>query len=103
MQHETKEIIVNYGVIGSFVSVFATIIRPYVSIKNTLRDSSIILSFAIVSGLLLENWADTLNESVRTGLSALVSFYAVRLYEISIVVLGKVKENPNIIIDKVKK
>ena len=55
----------------------------------------------MLAGLLLEYW--DIPYAVKAGISGVCGFFAVRLYGIAISFLTKVEENPDIIIDKVKK
>lgn len=103
MLKEIQAIIKDYFLVGIVMMFFTLIIRPFVSIRQSIRDSVIVVVFSVMAGLILENWNEALNEQVRTGITALVGFYSVRLYEISVVMLGKVKENPEYILEKIKK
>ena len=73
---------------------FTILIRPFVSIRQTIRDCAIVFCFSVLSGLLLEYWSDILGESVRTGISGICGFFAVRIYEIIIALTTHVKEHP---------
>ncbi len=103
MIRETREIVGNYAMLGVIMGAFVVLIRPYISIKQLIHDASIVFIFTVLSGLLLEQWADFMNESVRTGISGVCGFFAVRIYEIADVILTKVKENPGKIIKAIKK
>lgn len=101
MLKEIKELLFDYGMIGLTMGVLTMIIRPFVNVKQTIRDCLITFIFSMLTGLLLEYWE--IPYAVKAGISGVCGFFAVRLYSIAISFLTKVEENPDIIIDKVKK
>jgi uncharacterized membrane protein YjjP (DUF1212 family) len=98
---DIKEIIIDYGIIGVTMGVMTMLIRPFISVKQTIRDCLITFIFSMLAGLLLEYWE--IPYAVKAGISGVCGFFAVRLYSIAISFLTKVEENPDIIIDKIKK
>ena len=102
MIRDIKDIIVNYSIVGIVIALLTMLVRPFVCIKQTIRDAVIVFVFTVLTGLLLENWKDVLEESVRTGISGVCGFFAVRIYEIIIALLDKAKENPESIFSKFK-
>jgi hypothetical protein len=102
MLRETKEVVLNYAVIGLILGFFTMIIRPFISVKQTIREVLIVFCFTVLSGLLLEQWRDIINESVRTGVAGVCGFFAVRIYDILVVMFCRIKENPEIIEEKIK-
>lgn len=103
MIREIKEIVINYSLVGLVVMFFTILIRPFVNVRTTIRDCAIVFCFSVMSGLLLEHWADILNESVRTGISGVCGFFAVRIYEVLIALMEHAARNPEKIVDKFKK
>jgi hypothetical protein len=89
--------------LGAIMGAMVVIIRPYISIKQLVRDALIVFVFTVLSGLLLEQWADFMNESVRTGIAGVCGFFAVRIYEIAVAILTKLKNDPDKVIDAIKK
>lgn len=103
MLETTKEVIKNYSALGAILGLLTMIVRPFVSVKETIRNMVIVYVFTVLGGLLLDNWADTFSESTRYGISGVLGYYAVRLYEISIVILENIKKNPEKAIRKIKR
>ena len=101
MLRDIKELLFDYGLIGLTMGVMTMIIRPFVSVKQTVKECLITFIFSMLAGLLLEYWE--IPYAVKAGISGVCGFFAVRLYGIVISFLSKVEENPDIIIDKVKK
>lgn len=101
MLRDTKDIVINYSLIGMVIGVFTMIVRPFISFKQTVRDTIIVFVFTILSGLLLENWHDFFNESVRMGMAGVLGFYAVRIYEVSIAIFSELKNHPEIITHRI--
>lgn len=101
MQEEVREIVEEYSGIGLVMVLFTALIRPFVSIKQTLRDSAIVFVFTILAGVTLEGF--DISPYFKLGFSGCVGFWAVRLYEICIAVLTHLKDNPEKVIDKLHK
>lgn len=76
------------------------LIKPFVSIKQTIRDATISFVFSMLAGLLLE-YVD-IPYSVKVGVSGTVGLFAVRIYMIIESVLKRVQDNPDIVVDKIK-
>jgi hypothetical protein len=90
----------DYAIVGTCIGGVSVLIKPFVSIKQTIRDAVISFIFSMLAGLLLE-YVD-IPYSVKVGLSGIVGLFAVRLYMIIESVLKKVEENPDVVIDKIK-
>ena len=99
MLRDIRELLFDYGIIGLTMGVMT--IRPFVSVRQTIRDCLITFIFSMLAGLLLEYWE--IPYAVKAGMSGVCGFFAVRLYGIAISFLTKVEENPDVIIDKVRK
>lgn len=97
MLKETKEIIANYAFVGIFIGFIVMIIRPFISVKQTIREVMIVFIVTVLSGLLLEQWREFMNESVRTGIAGVCGFFGVRIYDILVVIFQRVKENPELL------
>jgi hypothetical protein len=94
------ETIKDYAIVGFFIGGVSVIIKPFVSVKQLIRDASISFVFSMLSGLLLEYVE--IPYSVKVGFSGIVGLFAVRLYMIIESILKKVEENPDIVINKIK-
>ena len=98
---DIRELLFDYGLIGLTMGVMTMMIRPFISVRQTVKECLITFIFSMLAGLLLEYWE--IPYAVKAGISGVCGFFAVRLYGIAISFLSKVEENPDIIIDKVKK
>lgn len=100
MFKDIGETLRDYAIVGTCIGGVSVLIKPFVSIKQTIRDAVISFIFSMLAGLLLE-YVD-ISYSVKVGLSGIVGLFAVRLYMIIESVLKKVEENPDVVIDKIK-
>lgn len=100
MFKDIGETLRDYAIVGICIGGVSVLIKPFVSIKQTIRDAVISFIFSMLAGLLLE-YVD-IPYSVKVGLSGIVGLFAVRLYMIIESVLKKVEENPDVVIDKIK-
>lgn len=100
MFKDIGETLRDYAIVGTCIGGVSVLIKPFVSIKQTIRDAVISFIFSMLAGLLLE-YVD-IPYSVKVGLSGIVGLFAVRLYMIIESVLKKVEENPDVVIDKIK-
>lgn len=100
MFKDIGETLRDYAIVGTCIGGVSVLIKPFVSIKQTIRDAIISFIFSMLAGLLLE-YVD-IPYSVKVGLSGIVGLFAVRLYMIIESVLQKVEENPDVVIDKIK-
>lgn len=98
MQEEVREVIEEYSGIGLVMVLFTTVIRPFVSIRQSIRDSAIVFIFTILAGVTLEGL--DISPYFKLGFSGLCGFWAVRLYEICLALLMHIKDNPEKIIAK---
>lgn len=101
MNNEVKEIVKEYSMIGAVMVLFTSIIRPFISIKQTIKDSAIVFIFTILAGVILEGF--DISPYFKLGFSGCVGFWAVRLYEIFRAVFTKVEQNPDIILNKLER
>lgn len=101
MNDEVREIVEEYSVIGLLMMIFTALIRPFISLRQTIRDSSIVFVFTILAGVTLEGL--DISPYFKLGFSGLVGFWAVRIYEILKGIFTKVEQNPEIILDKLER
>lgn len=90
----------DYAIVGACIGGISVLIKPFVSIKQTIRDAVISFVISMLTGLLIE-YVD-IPYSVKVGVSGVAGLFAVRIYMIIESVLRKVENNPEIVIDKVK-
>lgn len=90
----------DYAIVGTFIGGISVMIKPFISIKQTIRDATISFIMSMIAGLLLE-YVD-IPYSVKVGISGVAGLFAVRIYMIIESLLKRVEDNPDILIDKVK-
>lgn len=101
MQEEVREAVKEYASIGVVMTLFTALVRPFISIKQTIRDSVIVFVFTILAGVTLEGL--DISPYFKLGFSGCVGFWAVRIYEIFKAIFTKVEENPEIILNKLER
>ena len=89
---QIKEAIKEYGTWGIFISIITLLIRPFISLKQTIRDVAITFIVSMLSGLCLE-YFDCV-EPVRYGVSGVCGLFAVRIYMIVEELLKNAEKNP---------
>lgn len=101
MLRDIEKVVADYAIIGGTMAVLTAIIKPFVCWKKTIRD--LVLSFlgSMLCGLLLEYWY--IPYAVKVGISGTCGLFAVKIYEVIESILQRIKENPDEIIDKLKK
>lgn len=101
MQEEVREAVEEYAGIGAIMMLFTALVRPFISIKQTIKDSVIVFVFTILAGVTLEGL--DISPYFKLGFSGCVGFWAVRIYEILKAIFTKVEENPDIILNKLER
>lgn len=97
---KVKDIITDYGLWGIFVSIITVLIKPFISIKQTLRDILITFIVSMLCGLLVE-YMD-IPMPVKYGLSGVCGLFGVRLYMIADSLLKSAQTDPLRIVDIIK-
>lgn len=100
MLREFKDTIIDYTLIGGTMAILSALIKPFVSIKETIRDSAITFIVSLLCGLLIEYW--DMPVPVKYGICGVAGLFGVRIYGICEKLLKKVEENPEEILDKLK-
>ena len=95
-----KEIITDYSKWGIFLATITLMIKPFVSIRQSLRDMLITFVVSMLSGLLVE-YMD-IAQPVKYGISGVCGLFAVRLYMIADSILNTAAEDPLKFIKKVR-
>ena len=95
-----KETLVHYGIWSAFLGLIAIIIKPFISVKQTVRDMIITFIVSMLSGLLAE-YMD-IPMPVKYGISGVCGLFGVRLYAIADSILKTAEKNPVDFIKKVK-
>lgn len=100
MFKDIGETLKDYAIVGTCIGGVSVLIKPFVSLKQTIRDVVISFVFSMLAGLLLE-YLD-IPYSVKVGLSGVIGLFAVRIYMIIESILKRVEQNPDVVIDKIK-
>lgn len=101
MLRDIKDILVDYSIIGGTMAILTALIKPFVCWKKTLKDSILVFTFSLLCGLLIQYWE--IPEAVKFGVSGVCGYFAVRINEVIESMLVKMKENPDKVIDNLKK
>ena len=101
MNNEVREVVKEYASIGAVMVLFTAFVRPFISVKQSIRDSVIVFIFTILAGVTLEGF--DISPYFKLGFSGCVGFWAVRIYEILKAVFTKVEQNPDIILNKIER
>lgn len=92
MLKDISETLKDYGIVGFVMSVMTLIIRPFISVRQVIRDCTITFIFSMLGGLLLE-YVD-IPFTVKCGLSGVCGLFAVNLYIVLEQVFNHLAENP---------
>ena len=95
-----KETLAHYGIWSAFLGVIAIIIKPFISVKQTIRDMIITFIVSMLTGLLTE-YMD-IPMPVKYGISGVCGLFGVRLYAIADSILKTAEKNPVDFIKKIK-
>lgn len=87
-----SETLKDYGVIAGVVSVATIAIRPFISIKQTIRDMVITFCVSYFSGMILE-YTD-FDKHVICGICGILGLLAVRIYMVLESILKQIQKNP---------
>lgn len=87
-----KDVITDYGLWGLFVGVITMLIKPFISIKQSLRDMLITFVVSMLCGLLVEYM--NIPTPVKYGISGVCGLFGVRLYMIADALLKSAQHDP---------
>lgn len=97
---EAHEVMKFYALWSGSMTVLTIMLRPFISIKQILRDSIITFLVSFLCGLCLDYFE--IPTPVKCGLSGIAGLFAILIYGIMVKLLTKVKENPDEIIETIK-
>lgn len=98
---EAREVIGFYAVWACLICLITLLIRPFISMKQMVRDFAITFLFSFLCGLVLEYF--DMPVPVKCGISGTVGMFAIFLYEIAIKLLKNVEQNPAKYLSKLKR
>ena len=95
-----KDILTHYGLWGTFIGFITILIKPFISIRQSLRDMLITFIVSMLCGLLIE-YID-IPIPVKYGISGVCGLFAVRIYMIADTILKTAEKDPFHFIDIIK-
>lgn len=101
MLKSLKEVALDFGIIGIIMSFVVAFVRPFVSIKQKVRDIILTFTFSMLAGLLLEYWA--IPFGVKAGISGVCGLFGIWLYDLIISMLQYLRKNPEEVLKKLDK
>ena len=101
MLKSLKEVAIDFGMIGVIMSFVVAFIRPFVSIKQKVRDIILTFTFSMLAGLLLEYCA--IPFGVKAGISGVCGLFGIWLYELIVSLLQYLRKNPEEVLKKLDK
>lgn len=87
-----KEILSGYSVWGMFLGLITILIKPFISVRQSLRDMLITFIVSTLCGLLAE-YMD-IPTPVKYGISGVCGLFGVRLYMIADSLLKSAEKDP---------
>lgn len=98
MIDDVKETVESYAIIAAILSLCTAAVRPFVSVKQSIRDTIIVFTFTVLAGVIFEGL--DMNPYFKLGFSGCVGFWSVRLYEVGCALLTHLKNHPDKLIKK---
>jgi len=87
-----KEILSGYSLWGMFIGLITILIKPFISVRQSIRDMLITFIVSMLCGLLAE-YMD-IPTPVKYGISGVVGLFAVRIYMITDSLLKSAQTDP---------
>ncbi len=87
-----KEILSGYSLWGMFIGLITILIKPFISVRQSLRDMLITFIVSMLCGLLTE-YMD-IPTPVKYGISGVAGLFAVRIYMIADSLLRSAEKDP---------
>lgn len=87
-----KEVLNAYGLWGVFLAVVTIAIKPFISVRQSVRDMFITFLISMLAGLLMECF--DIPMPVKYGISGVCGLFAVRLYMIADSLLKRAEQDP---------
>lgn len=89
---EVREALSFYAMWAILIGLLTTIIRPFISIKQLLKDVTITFLVSFFCGLALEYF--DISVPVKCGISGTMGLFAIFIYNIIARFLSQIGENP---------
>lgn len=87
-----KDMLTHYGLWGAFIGFITLLIKPFISVRQSLRDMLITFIVSMLCGLLAE-YMD-IPVPVKYGVSGVCGLFAVRIYMIADTILKTAEKDP---------
>ncbi len=89
---KVKDVLAHYGLWGVFIGFVTLLIKPFISVRQSLRDMLITFIVSMLCGLLAE-YMD-IPVPVKYGISGVCGLFAVRIYMIADSILKTAEKDP---------
>ena len=100
-QQEPHEVLEFYALWSGMMTFLTIILRPFISVKQIIRDCIITFLVSFFCGLCLEYF--TIPVPVKCGLSGIAGLFAILIYGIVVKILTRIKEDPNVLVDTIRR
>ena len=97
---EAHEVIKFYALWSGMLTILTIMLRPFISVKQILRDCIITFLVSFFCGLCMEYF--DIPVPVKCGLSGIAGLFAILIYGIIVRLLTRVRENPTEVIKTIK-
>lgn len=97
---EAHEVIKFYALWSGMMTFLTIMLRPFISVKQIIRDCIITFLVSFLCGLCLDYF--TIPTPVKCGLSGIAGLFATLIYGIVVKVLTRIKENPEEVLKTIK-
>lgn len=101
MDPEVKDTLYFYAIWSGLTSLITILIRPFISLKQILRDLAITFLVSFLCGLLLEHL--DISVPFKCGISGTAGLFGVFIYNIIVKILKEVEKDPIHYIEEIKK
>lgn len=92
MDPQVKETLSFYAIWAAIIGLVTLLIRPFISVRQLIRDSVITFLVSFLCGLVIENFDVSI--PFKCGISGIAGLFAIFIYNIIVKLLTQVEEDP---------
>ena len=92
MDPQVKETLSFYAIWGTMMGMLTILIRPFISVRQVIRDSIITFLFSFLCGLLLEYFEFSI--PFKCGISGVAGLFGVFIYNIFVKMFAEIEKDP---------